>query len=200
MEENNQDSRERIEREEYLATVKPAPGNRYSGTSHSKAWYALYVRSRNEKKVNEMLNREGIETYLPLLKTLKQWSDRKKWVQEPLFKSYLFVHIEKQEYMKVLQTDGVVRYITFEGKAVPVPPQQILAIKQFLNKEEDPEILSELFEAGDHVEITRGSLRGLTGNLIDFRGKQKVQIEIESIGKSIYLTIPKSYLKVVSPD
>ena len=178
----------------------PAPSDPQPPPNSPKTWFAIYVRSRNEKKVNEWLNRDGIETYLPLLKTLKQWSDRKKWVQEPLFKSYLFVHITKQEYMKVLQTDGVVRYITFEGKAVPVPPQQILAIKQFLNKEEDPELLSANFEQGDHVEIMRGSLKGLTGNLIDFRGKQKVQVEIESIGKSIYITIPKSYLQVISQD
>lgn len=164
-----------------------------------KTWFALYARSRNEKKVNELLQREGIETYLPLLKTLKQWSDRKKWVEEPLFKSYLFVHIDRSEYMKVLQTDGVVCFITFESKAVPVPPQQILAIKQFLNNEEDPELLSESFEIGDKIEIIRGSLKGLTGDLIDLRGKQKVKIEIESIGKSIYLTIPKSFLKVISP-
>jgi len=183
---------------------KPAPSDQSPvtshqppETSHQKTWYAIYVRSRNEKKVNLLLERDGIETYLPMLKTLKQWSDRKKKVEEPLFRSYLFVHIDKQEYMKVLQTDGVVRFITFEGKAVPVPRQQILAIKQFLNKEENPELLTGTFAIGDQVEIMRGSLKGLTGNLIDLRGKQKVKIEIESIGKSIYLTIPKSYLKVI---
>ena len=165
--------------------------------TYGKKWYAIYVRSRNEKKVNELLEKDDIDTYLPLLKTLKQWSDRKKWVEEPLFRSYLFVHISRPEYMRVLQTDGVVRFITFEGKPVPVPPRQILAIKQFLNKEEDPELVSGKFEVGDRVEIIRGSLKGLTGNLIDMRGKQKVKIEIESIGKSIFLTIPKSYLKVI---
>ena len=162
-----------------------------------KTWFAIYCRSRNEKKVNDLLQRDGIETYLPLLKSLKQWSDRKKWVEEPLFRSYIFVHISKTEYLKVLQSDGVVRFITFEGKPVPVPPQQILAIKQFLDKEENPEQFTDSFDIGDKVEIFRGSLKGLIGNLVDLRGKQKVRIEIESIGKSIILTIPKSYLKVV---
>ncbi|MCB2219415.1 MAG: UpxY family transcription antiterminator [Bacteroidetes bacterium] len=162
-----------------------------------KSWFAIYCRSRNEKKVNALLLHDGIETYLPILKTLKQWSDRKKWVEEPLFRSYIFVHITLKEYMKVLQTDGVVRFITFEGKPVPVPPQQIIAIKQFLDSEDAPHMVNESFQIGDRVEVFRGSLKGLAGNLVDWRGKQKVRIEIESIGQSIVLTVPRSYLKVI---
>lgn len=162
-----------------------------------KKWYAVYTRSRTEKKINTLLEEAGIDTFLPLLKVLKQWSDRKKWVEEPLFRSYLFVRIEKSEYYKVLEVAGVVRYITFEGKAVPVPEQQILAIKQFLDKEDDQTVSPGTFEIGDKVEIFRGALRGLSGNLVDIRGKQKVRIEIESIGQSIILTIPKSYLRII---
>lgn len=161
-----------------------------------KTWYAIYVKSRNEKKVYARLLETGLDSFLPLQKTLKQWSDRKKWVEEPLFRSYLFVCIKKDEYYKVLGIIGVVKYISFEGKAVPVPEQQILAIKQFLNNEEDQLISFESFNIGDRVEIYRGALRGLIGNLVNIQGKQKVRIEIESIGQSIVLTIPRSYLKV----
>ncbi len=142
------------------------------------------------------LTEAGIEAFLPQQKILKQWSDRKKWVEEPLFRSYLFVLINQDEYYKVLNIIGVVKYITFEGKAVPVPDQQILAIKQFLNNEEDHFVSSDTFQIGDQVEISRGTLKGLLGNLVDIHGKQKVKIEIESIGQSIILTIPKSYLKI----
>lgn len=171
--------------------------NQYQKSDAQKTWYAIYTKSRNEKKVNARLAEAGIETFLPLLKILKQWSDRKKWVEEPLFRSYLFVRISQDEYYKVLSIIGVVKYITFEGKAVPVPNQQILAIKQFLNNEEDQMISTESFKIGDQVEIFRGALKGLLGNLVDLQGKQKVRIEIESIGQSIVLTIPKSYLKVL---
>jgi transcription antitermination factor NusG len=160
-----------------------------------KKWYAVYTKSRNEKKAFTALNSAGIEVFLPLIRILKKWSDRKKWVEEPLFRSYLFVYISNKEYYKVLNTFGVVRYITFEGKAVPVPPQQILAIKQYINTEEDHQVNSDQLVVGKPVEIFRGALKGLTGNLVEFRGKQKVRIEIESIGHSIILTIPKSYLK-----
>jgi transcription antitermination factor NusG len=162
-----------------------------------KTWYAVYTKPRFEKKALEGLTETGIESFLPLIKTLKQWSDRKKWVEEPLFRSYLFVHIVKPDYYRVLNTAGVVKYITFEGKAVPVPPQQITAIRQYINAEEfipenhfNPEI-------GDKVEISRGELQGLTGNLVKIQGRQKVRIEIESIGHSITLTIPKSFLRKI---
>jgi transcription antitermination factor NusG len=162
-----------------------------------KKWFAIYTRSRNEKRVYERLVETGIDTFLPLMKVLKQWSDRKKWVEEPLFRSYIFVRITPKEYYQVLNVIGVVRYVTFEGKAVPIPPQQILAIKQFLNNEEDVRESGEVFEIGDRVEIFRGSLKGLSGDLIDMQGKQKVRVEIESIGQSIILTIPKSYLRTI---
>jgi transcriptional antiterminator RfaH len=162
----------------------------------NRIWYAVYCRSRFEKKAFELLTESGIETFLPLIKTLKQWSDRRKWVEVPLFRSYLFVHINLKDYLTVLNTEGIVRFITFEGKAVPVPPKQITAIRHFLDTEKDhPESHDDL-TIGKIVEIQRGALMGLKGNLVDIQGRKKVKIEIEAIGKSIYITIPKSYLKI----
>jgi transcription antitermination factor NusG len=160
-----------------------------------KRWYAIYTRSRTEKKTHQMLIDEGIMSYLPLVKTLKQWSDRKKWVEEPLFKSYIFVCIDDNERQAVLNIPGLVRFITFEGKAVSIPDQQILAIKQFVNTDDFTSETISHFEKGDKVEIVRGQLYGLNGHLIDFHGKQKVKIEIDAIGHSIILTIPKSHLQ-----
>jgi transcription antitermination factor NusG len=168
-------------------------------SGEGKTWYAVYTKPRSEKKTTAELVSAGIEVFLPLIKNLKQWSDRKKWVEEPLFRSYLFVHISKTEYYKVLSAFGVVRYIAFEGKAVPVPFQQILAIKQYINDEEIVAESSKDFVVGDKVEIFRGPLKGLTGHLMKIQGKQKVRIEIESIGHSIMLTIPQSYLIAIKP-
>lgn len=162
-----------------------------------KKWYAIYTKPRAEKKVYQELFSSGIDAYLPLVKTLKQWSDRKKWVEEPLFRSYLFVHISDLDYYRVLNSLGVVRYITFEGRAVPVPPQQILAIKQYINEEVDYSADHDQFKIGDRVEISQSSLLGLCGNLIEYKGKQRVKVEIESVGQSIILTIPKSHLKIL---
>jgi transcription antitermination factor NusG len=171
---------------------QPAPRN--------QQWYAIYTKSRNEKKVDQLLKDSDIESFLPTIKTLKQWSDRKKWVEEPLFKSYIFVHISPDRYYDVLNIQGAVKYITFEGKAVAVPEKQILAIKLFLNKEEDKTMGSDKFMVGDRIEIMRGALMGLQGNLVQVQGKQKVKIEIESVGQSVILTIPKSQLKVITHE
>lgn len=162
-----------------------------------KIWYALYVKSRTEKKVAIELEGTGIDFYLPLEKRLKKWSDRKKWVEEPLFRSYIFVHITPKEYYKVLQTRGVVKYISFEGKAVPVPPQQIDAIKIYLS-EIDP-ILNEdqNWEEGKEVEVMSGKLTGLRGVLIKTKGKNRVKVEIEVVGSAIILNIPRKHLRIV---
>lgn len=162
-----------------------------------KTWYAIYVKSRAEKKVATELMRAGIEHYLPLRKVLKQWSDRKKWIEEPLFKSYVFVNIEQKDYYTVLQTFGVVKYITFEGMAVPVPPQQIDAIKYFL-EEKDPELNPPGdLEKGQVVEVISGSMTGLTGKLVEFKGKHWLGVEIEAIGHSIIIQIQKNKLRPI---
>lgn len=162
-----------------------------------KTWYAIYVKSRAEKKVAAEFERTGIDHYLPLRKVLKQWSDRKKWVEEPLFKSYVFVNIIQEDYYKVLQTFGVVKYITFEGKAVPIPPQQIDAIKFFLD-EKNPELSPpDEWKKGQHVEVISGSMTGLTGTLVEFKGKHWLGIEIEAIGHSIIIQIQKNKLRTI---
>jgi transcription antitermination factor NusG len=162
-----------------------------------KTWYAVYVKSRFEKKVAAELASKGIEYYLPLQKILKQWSDRKKWVEEPLFRSYIFVRILQSEYYEVLNTVGAVKYITFEGKAVPVPEPQIEAIRYYLD-EKDPEMLEDLhWEKGQRVEVIAGSLTGLVGELVEVKGKNKVSVEIEAVGRTILLRIPKSKLRVI---
>ena len=137
-------------------------------------WYAAYTKPRNEKKVYDRLVAAGIETYLPLQRRLKQWSDRKKMVEEPLFRSYIFVKILHKDYYNVLNVFGVVRYITFEGKAVPIPDNQINLIKQLLEQDFEVESVEETLEPGMMVEVKLGSLIGLIGELVEHKGKKKI--------------------------
>jgi transcriptional antiterminator RfaH len=163
----------------------------------NKTWYAIYVKSRTEKKVAGLLEEKGLALYLPLIRVLKQWSDRKRWVDEPLFKSYIFVNIEQKQYYEVLQVPGVVRYITFERKAVPIREQQIEAIRYFLN-EKEPEYDSEqIWEKGQQVEIISGSMTGLIGQLVDVKGKHKVSITIDAINRTLLIQIPKTKLRII---
>lgn len=157
-------------------------------------WYAAYTKPRNEKKVFERLVNSGIEAYLPLQRSLKQWSDRKKIVEEPLFRSYIFVKISSVDYYRVLNTVGIVRYITFEGKAVPIPEKQINLIKQLLEQNVEIESVEEKLEPGTKVEVRFGSLLGLVGELIEHKGVQKVVVRIDHISHSLLVTLPSKYI------
>ena len=160
-------------------------------------WFAIYTNPRAEKKVSDQLNRQGIEHYLPLQKRLKQWSDRKKWVEEPLFRSYLFVHVSELEYLKVLQTYGVVRFITFERKAVPVPEDQIALIRRLLLEEVDLEVVEQDFEPGDLVEVNAGPMMGMKGELVSVQGEFRVRVRFEMLAQSILVNIPGGWLKTL---
>ena len=162
-----------------------------------KSWFAIYVKSRTEKKVSSELEKQGIDHYLPLIKILKQWSDRKKWVHEPLFKSYVFVHVDPLQYFEVLKAINVVRYITFEGKAVKIPPQQIEAVKYFLDDSEPMELSEEFWEKGQQVEVITGNMTGLTGELVEVKNKHQVRIKIEAINQVIFIQIPKNRLRII---
>jgi len=165
-------------------------------------WFAVYTNPRTEKKAHAELLSKGIDAYLPLQRTLKQWSDRKKWVEEPLFRSYLFVNIPHGSYFDVLNTHGVVRYITFEGKAVPIPEKQIEAIRYFLAGEgihSDPVDASDMahYTPGATVEVIKGPLTGISGELVQVAGRHKVRVEISAVGQSILVTIPIAQLRVI---
>jgi len=158
-------------------------------------WFALYTRSRNEKKVHTELTLRGIESYLPLQKTLKQWSDRKKWVEEPLIRSYVFVRITEREYFDVLNTPGAVRFVFFEGKAAIIPDWQIKALQHILASGAEVEVTDQHLDAGDKVLIIRGPFRNIPGELVQIKGKRKVMIRIEHIGHSLLLTISAADLE-----
>lgn len=160
-------------------------------------WYAAYTKPRNEKKVFQLLSVKGIHAYVPLQKRLKQWSDRRKWVEEPLLNSYVFVHIPRSQYYDVLNTPGVVRYVTFEGKAVPIPEDQIEVLRRLVASESEIEVSAEKFREGDKVEVRTGPLFGLSGELVEFRGKRLVLMRIDQIGQSLLVNIPLAFLEPV---
>ncbi len=158
-------------------------------------WYAIYTKSRAEKKTYALLLQRGFEVYLPLQKKLKQWSDRKKWVEEPLFNSYMFVHVSERQYYEVLQTPGVVRYITFSGKAAPIREEQINLLKKILSSESELEISDHQFSVGEKVNVVGGPFHGMTGELVDLKNSKRFIIRFDELNKSIILNIPTVYLE-----
>lgn len=157
-------------------------------------WYACYTRSRTEKTTVIQLEQAGIECYLPLIRTLRKWSDRMKWVDMPLLRSYIFVRVSQDNYAKVLSTDSVVRFITFENKAVPIPDKQIDTIRLLLNQGAELEVVSKRFEPGDKIVVQAGPFLGLQGELVQYRGKKKVLIRLGSMSESLLVTLPLELL------
>ena len=160
-------------------------------------WYALYTHPRAEKKVYERLLKKNIEVFFPLQMKLRQWKDRKKWIEEPLFRSYIFVKISEREYYEVLNTFGIVRYVTFSGKAALIPDWQITVIKQLLESDHKFEITSSDLKEGEHVKVISGVLKGMGGELISFKNEKKVLVRISHISHNLIVNIPLTQLEPV---
>ncbi|MFA9391543.1 MAG: UpxY family transcription antiterminator [Prolixibacteraceae bacterium] len=161
-----------------------------------KAWYAVYTHSRAEKKVQVELDYQGIENYLPLQKKLRQWSDRKKWVEMPLISGYIFVNIDLTQYDKVLKTSNVVSYVRFEGKAAIIPKEQIELIQILLKENSiEVEVNRESFSEGDEIEVIAGPLTGLKGQLITIKGKKRVAVILNQLNLSLTVDLPLSEIR-----
>ncbi len=158
-------------------------------------WFAVRVKSRAEKKVNVLLVEKGIESYVPLQRKLHKWSDRKKWVDVPLISGYVFVHISRKEYEQVLNTYNVVCYIYFEGKAAVIRDKDIQILKRMLGQSEMAlEVTIEDLKPGQMVEIVSGPLCGVVGELIEFKGRNKVALRIAPLGYTVMVEAPEKTL------
>ena len=176
----------------------PSKGLIKNRNSHSEEkWYALYTRPRAEKLVYQRLVEAAIETFLPLQKTYRMWSDRKKLVEKPLLTSYIFVRTSKKNFPKVYRTNGVVKFVSFEGQPVSIPQNQIDNLRLLINSDAEIEVSAEKFEKGDNVEVINGSLIGLTGELIRIGSKNRVVVRIDRLDQNLILKIPMSFLKKV---
>jgi transcription antitermination factor NusG len=146
-------------------------------------WFAVYTKSRYEKKVAEKLTEKGMSVYCPTQTVLRQWTDRKKKVTVPVFRSYVFVQYQnEQERLAILQTVGVVNFVRYLGKVAIIREQEIEAIRQLLG--EFGEVKVAELGIGDEVQITGGSLKGQTGVVRSTDGK-KVYLLIEGLGLSL---------------
>lgn len=160
-------------------------------------WYAIYTRPRWEKKVYGLLLENGVETYCPLNKVQKKWSDRLKWVEEPLFKSYLFVKVTREEMPKVRLVNGVVNYVYWLGKPAIVRDSEIRAIKKFLNEYTNVRVEPIDLRPNEKVRIQSGILMDEEARILRVRGK-RVQIVIESLQYSLVAVVERSNLRRVS--
>ncbi|MFI5187687.1 MAG: UpxY family transcription antiterminator [Chitinophagales bacterium] len=162
----------------------------------NRKWYAIYTRPRWEKKVNTLLSEKGLESYCPLNKVKRRWSDRLKTVEEPLFKSYVFVKVGDEEKAIVRMTTGVINFIYWNKKPAIVREKEIQIIKRFLNEYENVEVYPKELKLNDRVRITAGSLMDHEGKVLDVRHKA-VKVAIDSLGYVLVAYIERSKLTSV---
>ena len=164
-----------------------------------KRWYAVYTFPRAEKQVADRLNEAAIEVFLPLQKTYRVWSDRKKLVEKPLLTSYVFVKVHARHFPRVYTDNGVVKFVSFEGRPAPIPQEQIDNLRLIVNSDAEIEVSREDFALGDRVEVVHGSLVGLKGELIKIGRTNRVIIRVDRLDQNIILKIPKPFLRKLKP-
>lgn len=160
-------------------------------------WYALYTKPRAEKKVRERLEQRGFRVFAPTQTLLKQWSDRKKKVEEPFFKSYVFLQYSEDRKYEVLNTPGVVALVTWLGKPARIPHQEIEAIQDFLDRYQGAKLEALDFKSGQKLRVKHGDLEDTYGVVVR-QSKHRVVLEIEQLGMALYAEVPKSQVENIS--
>ncbi|NLP59247.1 UpxY family transcription antiterminator [Lutibacter sp. B1] len=162
-------------------------------------WYAIYTHSRAEKKVFERLKVAGYEAFLPLITTIKQWSDRKKKVEVPLINSFVFVNTNNDKLNKTLSIPGVVTVLKYLGKPAVVRNEEIENLKILVNSNEDFQKIESInLEKGEDIVVTKGPFMGLFAKYIQCSGKHKVIVEVEAIKSFFEVTIPLSHISKIN--
>lgn len=162
----------------------------------TRKWFAVYTRPRWEKKVNQLFAEKGLESYCPLNKVRRKWSDRVKVIEEPLFKSYVFVKACNEDRMSVRMTPGAINFVYWLGKPAVIKEKEITAIKRFLDEYENVEARPVQLKINQRVRITKGTLMDQEGKVLNVHHKT-VKVAIDSLGYILVAHIERSKLTSV---
>ena len=159
-------------------------------------WYALYVRSRHEKKVAEMLEDRGFDVYCPLTKTSRKWSDRIKIVIEPVFRGYVFLHATRNRLWESMEIPGIVSPVRYLGKPAIIREEEIETIKKFLNEFPDAKAEQSLLQPQSKVRVRQGVMMDYKGIVLEVFGNTAL-VKIDSLGISLTARFNRDNLEQV---
>ena len=162
----------------------------------SKKWYAVYTKPRWEKKVASLLTDNHITNYCPLNRVVRQWSDRKKVILQPLFQSYVFLQIGDQEKVAVRQVDGIINFVYWLGKPAVIKDIEIEVIRRFLNEHENVQLERRSIHIDDTVRILSGPFMEQEGNVVLVKN-HTVKVAIPSLGYVLSAELEKSNVEVI---
>ena len=161
-------------------------------------WYAINTRPRFEKKVQQHLVQQNYISYLPLVTTIKQWSDRKKKVLTPLIPSYIFIKADEVDLKETLQIPGVVSFLKYLGKTAKVKNQEIENLKILLQDTKNISFIKNAhLEKGKMVMVENGVFKGLVAECVQFNGKHRVIVRINGLENNIEVNIPLSFVSKI---
>lgn len=161
-------------------------------------WYAIFTKPRSEKKVYQRMLDHDIDVFLPLVKTVRQWSDRKKSIEVPLISSYVFVYMEEKDLYKTLPIQGTVNVLKHLGKPAKIRAVEIENLKILTGTSENPEISNcHNVYSGDDVEVINGPFMGLIATCIREGKNHRVVVKIDSLGSCFNVNIPLSFLRKI---
>ena len=157
-------------------------------------WFAIWTRSRHEKRVRDQLAKKAVEVFLPTIGRWSHWKDRKKKVDWPLFPGYCFARIEPDDRLAVLKCDGVVSIIGTNGVPTPIPDVEIESVRQLVDSElsYDP---CPLIKEGERVKVTHGPLAGVVGRLVRKGAHARLMLSVDLIGQAVSVEVDASDVK-----
>ncbi|HTM93732.1 MAG TPA: UpxY family transcription antiterminator [Flavisolibacter sp.] len=166
--------------------------------SNGKNWYAVYTRPKWEKKVSELIGKKNLQTYCPLNRVVRQWSDRKKVIFEPLFTAYVFVQCTEKEHVLVKQTPGVINLVYWLKKPAVIRDVEIEMIQRFLNEHENVKLEKTPVNVNDIVRIVNGALMDEEGQVLEVRNKT-VKVVLPSLGYAMSAELEIANVRVIYP-
>jgi len=181
---SNQQLVEPVTSNQLLAQAKPET---------SSQWLVAYTKPRWEKKLAEQLAAKGFEVYCPTQRVKRRWSDRSKWIDQPLFSSHIFVYLEPERRDAVYFTPGFVRFLFWNKRPAVVRDEEIATLKRWLNDFDHDAISVQSLATGSRVSVTSGPLQGREATVLEQRGT-KLELYLEDLQVKVSVDLMKTEL------
>lgn len=158
-------------------------------------WYLIYTKPHHERKVHGILTEQDIHSFLPTKKILRILRDRRKYVDVPLFPSYLFIYLEDiQSYYKGMDAEGALYYVRTGKEIARVSESVVNNIRLLVDKGKEIEVSTDNFLPGQHLLIRQGPLTGLSCEMIQLSGRQKILVRVQLLQRNLLIALPPDQL------
>lgn len=169
-------------------------------TQFKQGWYIIYVRPMKEKSISFYLDQKKVEFFLPLMKQQRQWHDRKKTILTPLFPGYIFVKLTNMtDYFNSINIEGVIRFLKSENSPVLISQSVIDQVTLLVNNGTGLDVTESFFEKGSRILVEEGALAGISGEVVQHNGANRILVRLSVLNKNLLVNIPTEIASLL-PD